>query len=123
MREQRRLKLRVQRRKWRIRKKTFGTEGRPRLTIYRSGRHIYCQIVDDRDGKTLKSASTLSPEIKQEVDKCSWNAKGAEKVGELIAKRALADGIEKVCFDRNGFRFHGRVKALAESARKHGLKF
>ena len=67
--------------------------------------------------------SPHSPEIREEAKGCSWNLKGAEQVGALIAKQALAEGIEKVCFDRNGYKYHGRVKALAESARKHGLQF
>ena len=123
MRNERRLKLRRQRRKWRARKHAAGTPQRPRLTVYRSGRHIYCQLVDDVAGRTLTTASTLSPEIREEAKGCSWNLKGAEQVGALIAKQALAEGIEKVCFDRNGYKYHGRVKALAESARKHGLQF
>ena len=93
------------------------------MTVSRSGRHIYCQLVDDTTGHTLKAASTLSPEIRDEVKGCSWSRKGAEKVGELIAKKALENGITKVCFDRNGYKYHGRVRALAESARKHGLSF
>jgi large subunit ribosomal protein L18 len=123
MREARRLKLRVKRRRWRVRKKVSGTAARPRLTVYRSGRHIYCQLVDDEAGKTLGFASTLSPEIREEVKACSWNRKGAERVGELIALRAKECGVTKVSFDRNGYRFHGRVKALAEGARKNGLSF
>ena len=90
MREERRLKLRARRRRWRVRQKAVGTAERPRLTVYRSGRHIYCQLVDDAGGRTLAAASTISPEIREDVKDCSWNAKGAEKVGELIAKRAGA---------------------------------
>ncbi len=123
MREERRIKLRRWRRNWRSRRRVFGTPERPRLTVYRSDRHIYCQIIDDTQGRTLVAASTLSPEIREAVKTCSWNKKGAEAVGELIAKRALAKGVTKVCFDRNGYKFHGRVKALADSARKHGLQF
>ena len=123
MREERRIRVRRQRRNWRSRARVNGTAERPRLTVYRSGRHIYCQIVDDARGQTLVSASTLSPEIRAEVAKASWNKKGAERVGALIAQRAVAAGITAVCFDRNGYRFHGRIKALAESARKNGLSF
>jgi large subunit ribosomal protein L18 len=123
MREERRLKLRARRRRYRVRKKVMGTAERPRLTVYRSGRHIYCQLVDDARGKTIVAASTLSPELRDDVKSCSWNKKGAEKVGALIAKRAGDAGITAICFDRNGYRFHGRVKALAESARKNGLSF
>jgi len=123
MRELRRIKLRRMRRKWRVGRRVSGTNERPRMTVYRSGRHIYCQIVDDVTGRTLEAVSTLTPELKDAVKACSWNKQGAEQVGALIAKRAVAKGIVKVCFDRNGYRFHGRVKALAESARKNGLSF
>ncbi len=123
MREERRLKLRARRRRYRVRKKVSGTAQKPRLTVYRSGRHIYCQLIDDTRGRTITAASTLSPELRDDAKDCSWNTKGAEKVGTLIAKRAADAGIAAVCFDRNGYRFHGRVKALAEAARKNGLSF
>jgi large subunit ribosomal protein L18 len=122
MRELRRIKTRRQRRKWRLRKSVKGTAERPRLTVFRSDRHIYCQIIDDTTGNTLETASTLSPEIRESARACSWNKKGAEQVGELIAKRALAKGITRVCFDRNGCRYHGRVKAVADSAGKDGCR-
>ena len=123
MRELRRKRLRALRRNHRSRRKIVGETDRPRLLVYRSGRHIYCQVIDDSHGRTLVAASTLSPEVRDEVKGYSWNVKGAEKVGELIAKKALEGGIQAVCFDRNGYKYHGRVKALAESARKNGLKF
>ena len=123
MRTLRKKKLQKRRRNWRSRRKIHGDADRPRLTVFRSGRHIYVQIINDFDGHTMAAASTLSPPIREEVAKMSWNSKGAEKVGELAAKRALEKGIKKVCFDRNGYRYHGRVKALAESLRKNGLEF
>jgi len=88
----------------------FGAADKPRLVVFRSGRHIYCQLVDDAAGRTVAAASTASPELREGVKACSWNKKGAEKVGELIAVKARAGGITRVCFDRNGYKFHGRVK-------------
>jgi len=111
-----------QRRKKRIRKKVTGTSGRPRLSVFRSAKHIYAQVVDDATQKTLASASTLNGELK---DSCTGITKkeAAQKVGELVARRCLEKKIEKVVFDRNGFIYHGRVLELAEAARKAGLKF
>ncbi len=104
----------------RVRKKINGTPARPRLNIYRSGNHIYAQIIDDSIGHTLVSASTLD----KSMNLTSTNNKEAAKyVGETIAKRALEKGIEEVVFDRGGYIYHGRVKELAESAREAGLKF
>jgi len=123
MRELTRIKRCRERRGLRARKKVFGAADKPRLVVLRSGRHIYCQLVDDAAGRTVAAASTASPELREGVKACSWNKKGAEKVGELIAVKARAGGITRVCFDRNGYKFHGRVKALADSARKHGLVF
>ncbi len=111
------------RRKKRIRKKIRGTSERPRLCVYRSLRHIYAQIIDDTMGRTLASASTLSKDIAPVVGKDSGNKKGAAVVGEAIARMALSKGIKRVVFDRNGFLYHGRVKELAEAARKAGLEF
>lgn len=111
-----------ERRKLRIRRRITGTEERPRLSVYRSGRHIYAQVVLDSEGRTLAAASTLSRDLKgtlEEDDKSD----AARKVGALIAKMCLAKNIEKVVFDRNGYLFHGRVKALAEAAREAGLSF
>ena len=112
----------VLRRRYHIRKKVFGTPDRPRLSVFRSNKHIYAQVIDDTAGATLASASTRS---KSQPNKLSnaGNIKAAEIVGEAIAKQALGVGIQCVCFDRNRYKFHGRVKALAEAARKAGLVF
>ncbi len=106
----------------RVRKKIRGTAERPRLNVFRSLTNIYAQIVDDDRGVTLVAASTLSPELKGKLPS-SKNAQAAAAVGELIAKKALAAGIKKVVFDRAGYLYHGRVKALAEAARAAGLEF
>lgn len=113
------------RRHIRLRKKVIGNAERPRLAVYKSLRHIYAQIIDDTTGKTILCASTLEPEIrKQTVEgKSGGNIEGAKIVGEIIAERALANGIKKVVFDRGGNLYHGRVAALAEAARKKGLDF
>lgn len=110
------------RRKRRVRKKNKGSPERPRLNVYRSNKHIYAQVIDDTSGKTHVCASTLSPELKGSL-KHSVNIKTAKKVGELIAKKCLEKKITQVVFDRNGFLFHGKVMALAQSAREGGLKF
>ncbi len=110
------------RRHRRIRYKIFGDEGRPRLNVFRSSKHIYAQIIDDREGRTLVSASTLEPGLKEELAEAG-HLEAAQKVGELIARRALDLGINEVVFDRGGYLYHGRVKALAEAAREKGLKF
>ena len=99
-----------------------GTPERPRLAVYRSNKNISCQIIDDVNHTTLVAASTLDKELKAEVE-YGGNKEAAKKVGEAIAKRALAKGIETVCFDRGGFLYHGRVKELADGAREGGLKF
>ncbi len=111
-----------QRRKFRIRNKISGTDGRPRLTVFRSARHIYAQVVDDGAGKTLAAASTLSPDLKGGLSDQDKTA-AAQKVGALIAKICLEKKIGQVVFDRNGYLYHGRVKALAEAAREAGLEF
>ena len=105
-----------------IRKRVEGVPSRPRLSIYKSLNHIYAQVIDDLAGKTLASASTQEKEAAIEGKK-TGNAAAAAAVGALIAKRAKAAGVSEVAFDRGGFRFHGRVKALADAARKEGLKF
>ncbi|SRR5690554_3979130 len=107
----------------RLRKKVTGSAERPRLSVFKSLRHIYAQIIDDTAGKTLLSASTLEPEVRKKVKKTSGNIAGAKVVGEIIAERALAKGIKKVVFDRGGHLYHGRVAALAEAAREKGLDF
>jgi len=110
------------RRHSRVRAKVVGTSSRPRLCVFRSLNHIYAQVIDDSRGHTLASASTLNPEIKGEADGKVKTAK-AELVGSLVAKQALSEGISQVVFDRGGYKYHGRVKALAEAARQGGLKF
>ena len=111
---------RRQRRIKRVRKKVRGTAERPRLTVYRSNRYIYAQIIDDTRGVTLCAASSLDKEFNPKLGK---NVDSAKKVGELIAKRALEKGIKKVVFDRRGYKYHGRIKALADAAREAGLDF
>jgi large subunit ribosomal protein L18 len=106
----------------RIRRKISGTGNRPRLCVYRSLAHIYAQVVDDREGKTLIAASTLESDVCPDSQK-SGNIEAAKLVGKAIAARAKAKGIEAVVFDRGGYIYHGRVKALAEAARESGLKF
>jgi len=112
----------AQRRKNYVRSKVFGTPERPRLSVFRSNRHLYVQIIDDIAGVTLASAGTLGKSIREQVGS-SNNRKTAEIVGEAIAKQAVRVGIKAVCFDRNGYKYHGRVKALADAARKAGLAF
>ena len=110
------------RRRQGIRKKTSGTAERPRLSVFRSARHIYAQIIVDSSGETLISASTMCREIREE-GKGTGNVEAAKKVGALLAKRARERSIGPVAFDRGGYRYHGRVKALAEAARENGLVF
>lgn len=112
----------AQRRRLHVRKKVLGTPDRPRLSVFRSGRHIYAQIIDDVAGVTLASASTRARELRERLAHGS-DKKAAQVVGEAVAKQALGVGIKCVCFDRNRYKFHGRVKALAEGARKAGLVF
>ncbi len=104
----------------RVRKTVFGTPERPRLSVFKSNRHLYCQVIDDTSGRTLVSASTLSPEIRGKTTKPS---ELAELTGKLLAEKALKAGIEAVVFDRGGHKYHGLIKSLADSARKTGLKF
>ena len=108
-------------RKIRIRKKVNGTKEKPRLVVFRSNMHIYAQLVDDLEGKTLFSASTLG--MKKSEPGLHCNKDGAQKVGQEIARLARENNISKVVFDRNGYIYHGRVKALAEGAREGGLEF
>lgn len=108
------------RRKARVRKKIKGASGRPRLNVYRSNKHIYAQVIDDVAGRTLAAASTNSKEFTASKVKKS---EAAKKVGELVAKLAIKNGIDKVVFDRSGYIYHGRIKALADGAREAGLKF
>ena len=111
-----------QRRHARVRTKVQGTVSRPRLCVFRSLSHIYAQIIDDSLGHTLAAASTIDPEIRSQVDGKTKTEKSG-LVGSLVAKRALSKGISQVAFDRGGYKYHGRVKALGEAARQEGLKF
>lgn len=108
---QRRIKI-----KYRIRKKVSGTAERPRMSVFRSNKQIYVQVIDDEAGRTLVSASSLGMETMPKIQQ-------AEKVGEMVAQKAVEAGISQVVFDRNGYLYHGRVKSLADGARKGGLKF
>ncbi|MFW5999139.1 MAG: 50S ribosomal protein L18 [Halanaerobiaceae bacterium] len=110
------------RRHQRIRNQITGTPERPRMNIYRSNQNIYAQIIDDLSGHTLVSASTEDPAIRDSLEN-GGNKEAAQKVGELIAERALEEDVDKVVFDRGGYKYHGRVRALAEAAREKGLKF
>lgn len=109
-------------RRQRIRRKISGSEARPRLSVFRSTRHIYAQIIDDGKGQTLVAASTLSGEIRDQLSGLK-KADAAKEVGKLLAAKAREKGIAQVVFDRNGFIYHGRVKAVADSCREHGLEF
>ena len=110
------------RRKAHVRKHITGTSERPRLTVFRSNAHIYAQIIDDESGRTLAAASTLTPEVKAQI--AELDKKGAAKVvGATLASRAVAAGVQAVAFDRNGYKYHGRVAALADGAREGGLSF
>ena len=113
---------RRQRRKKGLRKRIRGTSDRPRFSVFRSAKHIYAQIINDETGSTLCEASTRSKELTGELTQ-SGNVAAAKVVGALLAQRAKTKDIEAVCFDRNGFRFHGRLKGLADAAREGGLKF
>ncbi|MDI6894015.1 MAG: 50S ribosomal protein L18 [Bacillota bacterium] len=113
---------RRERRHLRVRRDVRGTAGRPRLSVFRSGRHIYAQVIDDTSGRTLAAASSLDPELRKELSH-GGNVAAARRVGELVGKRTLEKGISRVAFDRGGYRYHGRVAALAEGARSAGLQF
>lgn len=113
--------FRRQRRHWGIRKRVSGSPSRPRLAIYKSLKHIHAQIIDDLAGRTLCSASSQESEVGGNGK--SINSKGAAEVGKLLAKRAKDAGVTQVAFDRGGFKYHGRVKALGDAAREGGLKF
>ncbi len=109
-------------RKRRIRKKVFGTAETPRLTIYRTSKHIYAQVINDVDGTTLTASSTIEKMLRKKKQK-TGGCEAAKIIGESIGEKALQKGLKKVVFDRNGFAYHGRVKALADGAREKGLKF
>ena len=106
----------------RVRKKVLGTPECPRLSVFRSLKHIYAQIIDDQNGITLASASTLSPDVRDEIAGSS-NIEAAKAVGKAIGKRAMEQNITSVVFDRGGYLYHGKVKALAEAVREAGLRF
>jgi large subunit ribosomal protein L18 len=111
--------------KYRIRKRVRGVGERPRLTVYRSVAHIYAQVIDDMTGRTIVSASSVEPSVKGslETQAKGGNVAGARAIGKTIAKRLLEKGVTRVVFDRNGFLYHGRVKAVADAAREAGLEF
>lgn len=111
-----------QRRRARVRRRVIGSDARPRLCVYRSGKHMYVQVISDQTGRTLAAASTLSPALKEEVTG-GGNRAAAKQVGVLIARICQERGIRSVVFDRNGFLYHGRVQALADAAREAGLEF
>lgn len=111
------------RRQKRVRRTVIGTSDRPRLCVFRSARHIYAQIIDDSTGSVLVQASTLSKDLRENVAQPKGNIGEATLVGTSIGQKALEKGIKRVVFDRNGFLYHGRVKALSEAARSQGLDF
>lgn len=110
--------IRRTRRKAGIRKRVFGTPDQPRLSVYRSGKHIYAQVIDDFAGRTLAAASSVDQKMRH-----GGNVQAATEVGKALAEKAKSAGVQAVSFDRNGFRYHGRVKALADAAREGGLEF
>ena len=110
------------RRQRHVRKRLHGTVERPRLAIFRSSKHIYAQVVNDDTGTTLASASTLDPEVRRDLT-YGGNKSAATVIGKLVAERAKQAGIDKICFDRRSYKYHGRVQALADAAREAGLQF
>ena len=110
------------RRRFRVRKPLRGTAERPRLSVFRTDKHIYAKIIDDASGKTLASASSVDRQIREAVG-FGGNKQAAEAIGRAVAERARAAGVTKVCFDRGSFKYHGRVAALADAARAAGLEF
>lgn len=111
------------RRQKRVRRKVFGTSEKPRLCVFRSAKHIYAQIIDDTTGSVLVQASTLSKDLREKLVQPRGNVAEAGLIGSVVAEKALEKGIKKVVFDRNGFLYHGRVKALSDAARGQGLEF
>ena len=111
--------------KHRIRKRVQGSEARPRLTVFRSVAHIYVQVVDDLTGRTIAAASSVEPAVKGALENKARgsNVAGAQAIGKTIAARLIEKGVKRVVFDRNGFLYHGRVKAVADAAREAGLEF
>lgn len=121
MNHQRTIRRQRERRKFRVRKRLTGTTERPRLSVFRSHKHLYVQLIDDRQGRTLLAASTLDPALREQVG-YGGNRQAAEVVGRTVAERAIAQGINRVCFDRGAFKYHGRVAAVADAARQAGLE-
>jgi large subunit ribosomal protein L18 len=107
----------------RVRKRVRGTNERPRLTVFRSSKHIYAQVISDESGRTIAAASSMSAELRDKLGGKSGNKDAAREVGQLVARRARDAGVQAVIFDRNGFLYHGRVRTLAEAAREGGLQF
>jgi large subunit ribosomal protein L18 len=120
--QQRIVQTRRLRRQRRVRNRLAGTPERPRLAVFRSSKHIYAQMINDQSGTTLVAASTMEPEVKAQV-KYGGNKAAAVLVGRIVAERARKAGIDKICFDRRSYKYHGRVAALAQAAREAGLKF
>ncbi|MBX7165268.1 MAG: 50S ribosomal protein L18 [Pirellulales bacterium] len=119
---QKSINLSRQRRRFRVRRRVRGTAERPRLTVFRSHKHIYAQVINDDDGQTLASASTADKQLSGGI-KYGGNKVAAETIGTALAERALAAGVKQVCFDRREYKYHGRIAALADAARKAGLEF
>ncbi|MFA6989964.1 MAG: 50S ribosomal protein L18 [Candidatus Gastranaerophilaceae bacterium] len=116
-------KAQTQRRHRRLRVILSGTTERPRLAVYRSGKHIYAQIIDDTKGVTIAAASSIDKELREKLSSSTGNINAAAEVGKLVAERAKKQGISSIVFDRGGFIYHGRVAALADAAREVGLEF
>ena len=114
---------RRQRARYRVRKKLRGSQERPRLAVHKSRRHIYAQLIDDRSGNTLAFASSLESDLQGALEGATGNRKAAQAVGQVLAERAREKGVRSVVFDRGGFLYHGRIQALADSAREGGLEF
>jgi len=123
MKQGHRKRKRFKRRQLHVRRGVFGSEEKPRMAVNRSLKHICCQLIDDENGVTLVACSSLDKELRQEMPGSGGNVACAAKVGEEIAKKAAEKNIKKVIFDRRGYKYHGRVKALADAARKKGLIF
>ena len=111
------------RRQRRVRRRVRGTSERPRLSVFRSNNHIYAQIIDDSSNRVIAAASSLSKEFRESSDRRGGNVEGAAQVGVMVAEKALAQGVQQVVFDRNGFLYHGRIAAVANAAREKGLQF
>ncbi|QQR73570.1 MAG: 50S ribosomal protein L18 [Holophagales bacterium] len=114
---------RRQRAHQRLRQRVEGTPARPRFSVFKSERYLYAQVINDLAGQTLVAASTLEPSLREELGKATCNLKAAKRLGEMLAERAKEKGITAVVFDRGGYRYHGRVKEIAEAARAKGLQF